>query len=236
MCQKLSSLGAITLTRADADRVWQYWQGQFYKVYDFSAQPGDSWPYLFAYGSCTETAQITVDSVGQRQLGGQLRRWFVAHYTVGGQTMRWGRIYEGVGPVEWYMSMFPRAARVGTCSMPPEAPTQLGLRCFSVGTQTGLISVANGCSVLPTASHEAQARSAGFEVYPTASSGAVTVKLPRVGATTVRVFSPAGQLVRQLTTVAAETTLQLGALPRGLYLVNVQQPGQPVLTQRVMLQ
>jgi hypothetical protein len=237
VCQVLNNLGTRQLTRSDADRVWQHVQGQFYKVHDFSARPGDSWPYLFSYGSCAQTVTMTVDSVGQQQLGGQLRRWFVAHYvTATGQMVRWGRVYEGIGTLNEYM--FPTVSSALGCIIAPETPRLLGLSCFSTGAQPGLLSLGSGCQAVPTATHEAQAAAAGFAVYPTSSSGTVTLRLPAAyDRALVQVYDPTGRQVWQRAlTSAAETTLALDQLPRGLYVVRLQQAGLPLLSQRVLLQ
>lgn len=222
-------------TRADADRVWLYVDGQFYKMFDFSAQPGDSWLYkgVRQMGYQCAPLQLTVDSVGQRLIGGQLRRWFTAHYQLGTDIRRTERVYEGVGSLRGFLTPINNAC------MPSDPAFGIQAQCYGTLAQPGLILMnpQASCQALPTATHEARAQAAGFEVYPTVGSGTVTVKLPGARAgITVRVFSPAGQLVRQQPLSAAETMLHLGQLPRGLYLISVQQAGQPVLSRRVVLQ
>ncbi|RTQ48928.1 T9SS type A sorting domain-containing protein [Hymenobacter gummosus] len=219
-------------TRADADRVWLYAGGQFYKMYDFSARPGDTWLYqggMAAGYFCPAPTRLTVDSVGQQLIGGQQRRWF----TLANQP-RLGRIYEGVGSLR--QDFTPMR---GACA-PADPVTALLAQCYGTAAQPGLIVMGTmlSCQAQPTATHEARAEAAGFAVYPTVGSGTVTVKLPAGYArATVSVFSPAGQLVEQVAAAAAtETRLQLRHLPRGLYLLRVQQPGQPPLTQRLVLQ
>lgn len=239
-CQKLLVTGPNSAvfyriyTRADADRVWRYTNGQFYKMYDFAAQPGSSWTYntnLNSRSACPIT--LVVDSVGQRLLGGQMRRWFVAHYQQGTDVFRTKRVYEGIGSLQDYLLPAYNAC------VPADAQSLLLAQCYGTTAQPGLLVTGNliNCQAIPTATHEAQARAAGFEVYPTIGSGAVTVKRPAAYAqASVRVFNLAGQLVRQQPLATPETILQLGQLPRGLYSVSVQQAGQPTLSRRIVLQ
>jgi hypothetical protein len=223
-------------TRADADQVWLYANRQFYKMQDFSARPGDSWLYLgtpVGRYYCVPVL-LTVDSVGQRLVGGQVRRWFVAHYQDGLDVVSTRRVYEGVGDLQG--DLFPA---VNMCMVAAVTPT-LAPQCYGTAAQPGLIVMGTmlNCQGLPTATPETRAKAAGFAVYPSISSGEVMVKLPAAySRATLSMFSPTGQLLRQLALPAStETRLQLGPLPRGLYLLRVQQSDQPLLTQRVLLQ
>lgn len=241
-CQRLrvTYAGTTTVehfyTRADADRVWLYVDGQFYKMFDFSARPGATWFYKGTRPTvylCTPI-ELVVDSVGQQFIGGQQRRWFVAHYQQGPFIQRLGRVYEGVGAVRGYLTPITNACR------PADPLYDFQALCYGTVAQPGLIvmSPQANCSALPTATAGPQREAPGFAVYPTISSGVVTVRWPAAYArATVHVFNLAGQLVRQQPlAAAAETVLQLGQLPRGLYSVSVQQAGQPPLSRRIVLQ
>ncbi|RAK69397.1 T9SS type A sorting domain-containing protein [Hymenobacter edaphi] len=232
-------------TSADANRVSVYVNGQFQTLYDFSIPPGGSWMTVDDVGGiafCPTLVRVTVDSVGQKLIGGRLRRWFRAHYTPytfpGGpvRTYSWGRVYEGLGPINSFM--FLNGANYPVCGG-TDPPYVGGLICYSINGQGEFTdSPTASCSTIVTAGRDAAA-AAGFAVYPTVGSGEVTVTRPAAySRATVRVFSAAGQLVdeQRLASATAETALHLGRLPRGLYLLHLQQPGQPLLTQRLVLQ
>ncbi|MCC3158503.1 T9SS type A sorting domain-containing protein [Hymenobacter sp. 15J16-1T3B] len=223
-------------TKADADRVWIYANGQFYKMHDFSARPGDSWTYQgppMSNYHCGPT-QLTVDSVGQQVIGGQLRRWFVVHAQLGPSLTyyRSARIYEGVGSLVHYLTPVSSACQA------IDFGGLILAQCFSTAAQPGLIITGTmvNCQGVATGLCGNSKASEGFAVYPTVGPGELTVKLPAAySRATVRVFSAAGQVVRQLAGTP-DARLRLEQLPRGLYLVSVQQAGFPTLSRRIVLE
>lgn len=230
-------------TAADADRVSVYVSGQFVTLYDFSARPGDSWSTVDAVAGavfCSTRVQVTVDSVGQQLIGGQLRRWFRAHYTpytIPGspvQTRSWGRVYEGIGPVNGFMTL--SGANYPVCG--GTDPAFVGaLTCYSVNGQGVYTdSPTASCSLIITAVKVAEPE--GFAVYPSISAGPLTVRLP--GAyqrATAQVFDQVGRLVwQQALPGTDEAHLNLQKLPAGMYQLRVQQAGQPLLSRRIVRQ
>lgn len=91
-------------TYNDSGRVYCYRQGQFFKQYDFNAQPGDTWTVAgFSISNCDSTGLIRVDSIGTMVINSNLLRW-ISVSPVGNSVFGFtGKIVEKIGPISCYM-------------------------------------------------------------------------------------------------------------------------------------
>ncbi|MCC3158502.1 T9SS type A sorting domain-containing protein [Hymenobacter sp. 15J16-1T3B] len=227
-------------TSADANAVWIYEGGQFLKLYDFSVGPGDSWTTPIVVGgilpACSYSARVTVDSVGQQFVAGRLRRWFRASYTLtpavsGHVVQRWGRVYEGLGPINSFL-LVSGSGYFGCDGSDP--PLTGALLCYSAGAQNLYTNAQyTDCTTLVTASAPA-ARPAALGVSPNPSTGLLMLP-PGILAGTVQVHDLAGRLAWQGPLPVGQP-IDLRALPKGLYLIRVQPVQGAPLLQRVLLQ
>jgi len=226
------------VTRTVADRVEVLANGQFYTLYNFAAQLGGSWltPRVVPAGPCpAEVVQVTVDSVGARQVGGRTLRWFRAHLTTpAGAPVpgSWrGRTYEHLGNVGQYLQ--------------PQSPTCGGTDPGYMGSLTGFkatglpaISYNAGTGAL-LGTAQARAAAASFAAYPNPSTGLFTLELPAAFASgaTLRLLDLSGRGLRQLP-VPASRQLDLRGLPTGSYtlLLLLLVPGQAPLAQRLAVE
>jgi hypothetical protein len=163
-------------TAADADAVWLYADGQFLKLYDFSARPGDSWlaPVTIGGERWCQPVQVTVDSVGQQLFAGRVRRWFRVRYqatTLPGTPVRinsWGRVYEGLGPVSHFMTI------TSPCNL-SETLTVGELLCYGTGGQNQYTSPRYpNCTAVVTAATPAATKPV-LGVWPNPSAGLLTL-------------------------------------------------------------
>jgi hypothetical protein len=233
------------ITAADADKVYVYANNQFFTLYDFAAQRGDNWMLLASIGPgsfCSERVVASVDSAGQQQFAGRLRRWIRVRIHIVGRTDPGvngmsGRIYEGIGPVEGYLvpQINYSGGYLDDCQRFP-GPDYLGaLLCFRA---TGMGTVFNGpaqaCTLLSTA--EQRANEVGFTVFPNPSAGELTLELPaRLGAAQLTIHDLTGRRVWR-GPVPASRRLDLNTLPRGLYAATLQVAGQAVAARRFVLE
>lgn len=224
------------VTRTVADRVEVLANGQFYTLYNFAAVPGGSWltPRVVPSGPCpAEVVQMTVDSVGTRQIGGRTLRWFRAHLTslAGAPVLgSWnGRTYEQLGSTAQYMQ--------------PQSPTCGGTDPGYMGSLTGFqatslpaISYNAGTGAL-LGTAQARAAAAGFWAYPNPSKGLFTLELPAafVSDASLRLLDLTGRVLRQLP-IPASRQLDVRGLPVGSYTLLLLAPGQAPLARRLLLE
>jgi hypothetical protein len=227
-------------TYSDANRVYIYGNGQFYTLYNFAAQPGDSWALAPSAltGWCTQPGRIVVDSVGQQVVQGVMRRWFRAHpefitAPAWGQLFGFrGRIYEGIGPVGGYMLLQASTSQCGGTD--PE--TGGDLLCYSAtGIPTFYPGSNQSCSTI-LASAERRAVQLGFSVYPNPSNGQLALRLPSdLSQSTVEIHDLAGRCVQQQP-LPASHQLDVRHLPAGFYSIAVRQNGRTLATSRFVRQ
>ncbi|NOX47902.1 MAG: T9SS type A sorting domain-containing protein [Chlorobi bacterium] len=91
-------------TWSDTNKVYIYKYGQFYVLYDFSLQTGDSWTIPANYlGFCDSTGTMVVDSVGSIVVNNDSLR---VVYCSPGESSHWflgSVIIEKIGPLDSYM-------------------------------------------------------------------------------------------------------------------------------------
>ncbi len=223
------------VTRTVADRVEVLVNGQFYTLYDFSAQPGGSWltPRVVPAGPCpAEVVRVTVDSVGSRQVAGRSLRWFRAHLTTAtGDAVvgNWpGRIYEQVGSLQYLQPESPTCGGTDPGFMGPFVSYKA-----TGGPMVGYNPTAG--TLLATA--QARATAAGFTVFPNPSAGLFTLEIPATLAATatLRLLDPLGRTVRQLP-LPANRQVNVRGLPAGVYTLLLISTDQLPLAQRLVLQ
>ncbi|WP_165903777.1 T9SS type A sorting domain-containing protein [Hymenobacter gummosus] len=230
--------------RADADRLYVLANDQqFYTLFNFAAQVGDSWltPASQPQAVCASTlVRLRVDSVGTAVVGGVSRRWLrLRLQTQAGQQPTFdrpwgGRIYEGLGPTQAYL--LPQ----GVVDCGGTDPGYLGgMMCFrATGQPTVYGGSAQQCSSIVTAATEQQAQRLGFEVYPNPSQGELTLRLPvAVGPqATVELRDLTGRCLLRAA-LPATGKLDVRQLPKGLYALSLHLPDQATpATRRVVLE
>lgn len=230
--------------RADADRLYvQADDQQFYTIYNFAAQVGDTWltPVAAPYTVCANTTvRMRVDSVGTATVGGVVRRWLrLSQLTQLAVTLptvfrdQGGRVYEGLGAKEFYLLPQGVASCGGT-----DPGHFAGLLCYRAsGQPTVYGGSTQQCSSIVTAAAEQRARQLGFEVYPNPSQGQLQLRLPAgLGAATVEINDLTGRcLLRRA--APADGQLDVRHLPKGLYALSLRLPGQATpATRRIVLQ
>lgn len=173
---------------ADDDRVYVYRYEQFYTLWDFSAEVGDSW---IIPGSnemyCDSTALVTVEETGDTLINGQLLRWFVLDY-FGDENDQWnyyGKIIERLGPENDYLLPSP------TCMA--DAFEGGSLRCYE-DTDFGLFEtgISQSCDYLVN-TNELEAGT-DFTMHPNPAADEVLIQLQTSGNVEYAVYGLDGRL------------------------------------------
>ncbi len=91
-------------TYTHGDTVFYLENGSFYVLYNFGAQPGDSWDLGVEtnYWSCSDSRAV-VDSIGTTILNGQELRWISISHTEGSSVALDGMAIERFGAAENYL-------------------------------------------------------------------------------------------------------------------------------------
>lgn len=164
-------------TYSDLDKVYIFRFNNFYVLYDFSANVGDSWEVagtnLYSASNCDSVGSIKVDSIGTMFINGQNLRYICVSPTLNSKWGWAGRIAEKIGPIynyqnniEPYNYLFPN--KLDYCGMSIEDLHEGGfLRCY-YDSSFGLYStgIVPDCEFLATDVKENRANVLEFMIAP----------------------------------------------------------------------
>lgn len=226
-----------TFTRTIGDRVDVLADSQYYTLYDFAAQPGDTWltvPAAHDYQCTTIVERVTVDSVGTQVIGDRSLRWLRVHLTlVSGFEFNsnWqGRIYEMIGNVGSYLQpqSYPSCGGSDPLYMGPLVSfSVVGARPFAVTNRNNRLALSSRPVEL----------SSEFSIYPNPTQGARLLTLGRTDFGTtiqVRLLDATGRCVRQQQLTSLKQ-VDINGLPVGVYTLMLQSEGQATQARRVVV-
>ncbi len=233
-------------TYADANKVYVFRLNNFYTLYDFSANVGDT---IIIAGtnkytsSCDSVGAVKVDSVGTMTINGQSLRYISVNPTA---TSKWGwkcRIVEKIGAIlnfangSAFSYLFPN--KLDYCGLAvDEYPEGGSLRCYqdnifgsySSGTSASCNYIATGINELTGLS--------SFSVYPNPTTGSLTLTLSKgEGIGAVKIYNVLGECVlyQQLITNNQQLTLDVSSLPAGIYFVQLKTENENA-TRKIIMQ
>lgn len=173
-------------TYADNDKVYIYKHNQFYTLYDFSAEVGDTWnvPEIKHYDGCDTVGTIRVDSIGTLTIDGQALRYICVSLNDTAQKWGWiAKIVEIVGPIKSlkyqqypYDYLFP--VKFDDCGMHLEELIEGGnFRCYSDSTNFSYTSnITPTCDFL-TSVNPIDKNPVQIRVLPNPSNGSFTIDI-----------------------------------------------------------
>lgn len=169
-------------TYADNDKVYIYKHNQFYTLYNFSAQVGDTWtvPEIKHYSGCDTIGVVRVDSIGTMTINSQTLRYICVSITDTAQ--KWGydsKIVEIVGPIKsfhpynTYDYLFP--VKFDFCGMNVDELIEGGnFRCYSDNSFNYSSNITPTCDYL-TSVNSLNKNLSSVNIFPNPSNGSFTV-------------------------------------------------------------
>ena len=202
--------------------------GVFRLLYDFDAQPGESWKVpLCEEKFYNDSLEIYVDSISSEVLGGQLVK--ILHV----RDDFWNfpaRIYEGIG---YSRGMFYASQNVITVD------AGIGnLRCYD-SPATGLLKfIDEPCDSIPVATSEIEKLPFQLYLQPNPASGDCTVNfhLPTTATAEILLSDSYGRILQRRPLPPGSESLTLRGLEQGLYFVILKVDGRVVRTEKFIKQ
>lgn len=164
-------------TYADANKVYVYRLGNFYTLYDFSANVGDTitvagYPI---HSGCDSIGKVKVDSVGTLTINSENLR-YISVSPVGVSAWGWhSRIVEKIGPVNYppyYTYLFPQT--LDYCGfMLDENGEEGSFRCYSDSIFGSYTTTSVGCDF--TVSIDEKNKSNELNIFPNPSTDFINV-------------------------------------------------------------
>lgn len=228
-------------TYADSDKVYIYKHNQFYTLYDFSAQVGNTWtvPETKHYNGCDTVGTVKVDSIGTMIIVGQTLRYICVSLADTAQKWGWSaKIVERVGPIKHYNSydyLFPM--KFDFCGMLLDELIEGGnFRCYSDSTPFSYTS-----NIVPTCDFLTSVTS--FEkkidfvnLFPNPASDYIqyTISDPYKDCM-VSILNPEGSIIYNCKNTFPENKISLTGIAAGIYFVMFQYNDKNVVRKLVVI-
>lgn len=214
----------LLYTWSDNGKVYSYHDNDFYLLYDFNANAGDSWVIHNPPVALGDSMVVIVDSVRFININGQDRKvQYVSNpgLSPGGQ-WEWGSvIVEGIGNLSFLTPQYP------ACD-----PWIYGMRCYD-DNLLSLHLVNFPCdSIGKVAVSEPVSRGGLFQPNPV-TEGFITLS-ESVEADQVEVISAMGTLEKRME-IMSDNRLDISELPTGVHLMQLYRKGVWVGTDRVLV-
>lgn len=210
------TLQQLEFTRADSGVVYYYRDSAEYVLYNFNAQPGETWVLRneFEWTQC-DTASVVVDSIATTVINGDtLRVLRTSPVSFNGITFMYPRIIEKIGSLA---NLLPYTLCV------TDIPQGFNLRCYSDSTGWTYHDPnwTFACDDL-LGMHEAQQQQF-FTLYQDMQSQTITLSGTQIqSGSLIQIYDSRGILVQQMNSQnSGSTVLNVAGLPSGIYYVSV---------------
>ncbi len=206
----------LEFTRADSGVVYYYRDSADYVLYNFNAQPGETWVLRNEFeGTPCDTSSIVVDSISFMIINGDTLRYLrTSPVNWSGITFQYPRIVEKIGSLA---NLFPYTMCL------TDIPQGYGLRCYSDSTGWMYQSPNWPYACDDFLSIDEPVESIPFTVVPDAQTHTLTLSgAPiRVGAV-IQIYNSNGQLILEEIS-DSEYTVQVNfaGVTGGIYFVTV---------------
>ena len=221
------SLGS-EYTWSNDDTVFIYRHDQFYVLYDFSAQPGDSWVIPETYNFleyCDSVGVVNVVAAGDTILNSEVLRYIVVEPEDQSHWVLSGIIIEKIGPL-WYML--------------PEQNCILDymeggpLRCYQDSVFQYASGIAPYCDFIVGIK---EPDNNSFMIYPNPAKDFVHFEVRRsvFGVNELRLFDVYGRQVTGKVITSEQTILDVSGLPVGVYFYRLEL-GEEVYSGKLVIQ
>lgn len=203
-------------TWSDGDKVYIYRHGQFYTLYDFSAQPGDWWvvPETYDTDFCDTIGKIYVDSISNIVINNtELRVLYCSEY----ENSHWSlgpKIIEKIGSVDSYM--FPEVNNnCGIADLFEGGP----LRCYSDNNfELYSTGIAPECDYIVSVEQNDFFNNS-FEVVPNPADNYITFISKLFKPDNIEIFDIFGHPLKKINIQSEKEIIDISVLTKGVYLI-----------------
>ena len=218
-----------------------YKHNQFYTLYDFSAQIGNTWtvPEIKHYNGCDTVGTIQVDSIGTMIINGQNLRYICV--SLANALQKWGwnaKIVERIGPIQTYSGitydyLFPQ--KFDYCGMAIDELIEGGnFRCYSDNTPFNFTTnIAPTCDFI-TSVNSIELSSNHVKVFPNPSNSTFTIEIGNsFDAREIQITDLVGNLVlRQY--LNNQSKITLNTLANGAYILKIIDKNKIMVSKKII--
>ncbi len=228
--QTLDTIAAGTeYTYADINKVYIYKHNQFYTLYNFSANVGDTWtvPEIKHYNGCDTIGKVRVDSVGTMVINSQSLRYICVSLTDTSQKWGWSaKIVERIGPIKSFINnrynyLFP--VKADYCGMMIDEMIEGGdLRCYSDNSGFSYSTdIAPACDFLTSVSSINKSPDY-IDVFPNPANDLITITYNNHKINSLDIVNINGQQIFSQIVNQNAIKVNVSNLSKGIYFLHMQ--------------
>lgn len=228
-------------TYADNDKVYIYKHNQFYTLYDFSANTGDTWtvPEISRFDGCDTVGTVKVDSAGTVMINNQNLRYICVSPADTSQKWGWcAKIVEKIGPIK-SLSSYPYSyllpQKFDYCGMFIDQVIEGGnFRCYSDNDLFSYTSnIAPSCDYI-TSINTINNISDRVKVYPNPSNGSFSIELDKsLPVKEIMITNLLGKnIFRQQ--INDEKVIDINNLASGSYILSIISKDMQIINKRII--
>lgn len=218
-------------TYVSGDTVFYWHHNQFFVLFDFGAQVGDSWVIsdsiestTFYNNVCGDTSRVTVTGVGNINLDGNTYRTItletdtLSPYTLNGTYIeRFGTLYNNTYYTQHHF-IFPiidfdncqQGSVIDWCA--------ISFDCYHDDNFN--LNPSGGCGVVLSVDENKQEPT--FEIYPNPVSAILELKIANpTQNTTYQIVNSLGEIVKSNGVFNQQSSINVSDLPKGVYYISV---------------
>ena len=199
---------------------------EFQILYDFSANPTDSWIIkIMDEEQDIDTITITVDSVSTTQINGQNLKTLYVTYNKDDENMPEiysSTIIEKIGDIKYMFNWYPWS------NIACDGNYTSGLRCYQ-DSDIGMYStgIVDSCDYVYIWTGISQTKSgARIELFPNPTQDFVKIKVADISNYSIELLDLNGKLLKSTETSNSVLRLDLPQINRGVYVIIVRQGNQ----------
>lgn len=197
-------------TWSTKDTVFVNKHSQLYVLYDFSAQPGDSWIIPETYQTpCDSVGTVQVNSSGDTIINQEMLRYIRVEPHGSSEWGLYGLIIEKYGPIDWYM--FPEQNCITDLS--EGGP----LRCYQDDSCLFSTSIAPYCNYITSINKIAENI---FSVYPNPADKWIKISCHANNLFNMSIWNSIGNIVYKSSEIENGSIIKIEKLPPGLYFLS----------------
>jgi len=222
----------LEFTYQDSGIIYYYRFGQFFKLYDFTANPNDYWEVagfdqsLFL-DTCDSLGEINVDSIGTTVINSETLKYIYVSRRANSYWSIYGKVVERIGAFDY---MFPEAYG---CIL--DANEGGALRCYYDSTfglfETGLASTCD--YVVSVEQHDLNC---SLNVYPNPTADLLTIEFNHSISSPfqINIYSLLNQKIISKQIQSQLTGIEMNNLRDGLYFIEVTDGRNKVWTKQII--
>lgn len=222
-------------TYSNGDTVFYFVNGGFQILYNFGAQPGETWDLGVDFlGAGCSTSIVQVDSIGTININSQNYRWISVSSQAGSSVGLQGKIIERFGSIPYNSDLGHLFPTPRWCSGGPIEEPIFSFTCFEDSTFLLYNVTQNDCEDIMDVGITDKIENGKIEFYPNPTEYSIQITLEKIDDYNISIYDITGKLHKRFSVNSKTINIELDFLNQGIYVIKIQSNGSGSVTKRII--